>query len=644
MYLFFDTETTGLPKNLESPLSDHNNWPRMVQIAWLLYNDNRELVESESYIIFPEDFAISAQAAAIHGITNTKAKFEGTPIKEVLDKFLETFKKATHLIGHNLEFDYKIVGSELIRLGTGEYTWYKELNKRERICTMQDSRVINYCALQSHRDDYKWPKLSELYFKIFNNVFIEEHNAKKDIWATAQCFFKLVDFKILNYPIKYMPRYPLVPYQKDGKWGYIDQLYKMVIPCQYSSAYMFSNGLAVVTKTERNQNNKTLFGCIDINGEVVIPLEYYKILKYKNEFDKLIILFQEFGNLGSFSVDDDYGSHWYTDYTGGETGIIDNYGNIQYTTIYDSVIMNEFREIIFGRITSMEKELRDIFFQLHSYGLTRNLEEDKKIILNNKYNGGFVLKDGLRRFYKDGLYGFMNIENRVIIPAIYKKANDFSEGLAFVTVKLSGEVGFINTNGEMVISKALKNGSATDFNEGFSLVVTHSSRFLIDKEGKEWNGTKGYIICSNVQNGNVIVKRVHIRNYDEYEGEEEDYQHTKALDELRMYHEKFDEYDDDKYDYDNLEKSHILEHNLEIAKRRLEVSYYGLIDCGGSILIPLDYKMICRTSDNGIFFAESYSLGQGYISYSVSCSIDYNRFILDRGGVFFNFNSLTEVV
>jgi len=36
MYLFFDAETTGIPRNYKVPASDHRNWPRLVQIAWLL--------------------------------------------------------------------------------------------------------------------------------------------------------------------------------------------------------------------------------------------------------------------------------------------------------------------------------------------------------------------------------------------------------------------------------------------------------------------------------------------------------------------------------------------------------------------------------------------------------------------------------
>ena len=39
MYLIFDTETTGLPKRWDAPITDVNNWPRCVQIAWQLHDE-----------------------------------------------------------------------------------------------------------------------------------------------------------------------------------------------------------------------------------------------------------------------------------------------------------------------------------------------------------------------------------------------------------------------------------------------------------------------------------------------------------------------------------------------------------------------------------------------------------------------------
>ncbi len=34
--LFIDTQTTGLPKNWNAPITDTKNWPRLVQIAWII--------------------------------------------------------------------------------------------------------------------------------------------------------------------------------------------------------------------------------------------------------------------------------------------------------------------------------------------------------------------------------------------------------------------------------------------------------------------------------------------------------------------------------------------------------------------------------------------------------------------------------
>ena len=51
MYLFFDTETTGIPRNYKASVSDLKNWPRLVQIAWLLSEEDGNEVSSAEYIV-----------------------------------------------------------------------------------------------------------------------------------------------------------------------------------------------------------------------------------------------------------------------------------------------------------------------------------------------------------------------------------------------------------------------------------------------------------------------------------------------------------------------------------------------------------------------------------------------------------------
>ena len=53
MYLFFDIETTGLPKVRDASITNLSNWPRIVQLAWLRYDKNQNLTSEANYIIKP---------------------------------------------------------------------------------------------------------------------------------------------------------------------------------------------------------------------------------------------------------------------------------------------------------------------------------------------------------------------------------------------------------------------------------------------------------------------------------------------------------------------------------------------------------------------------------------------------------------
>ena len=183
MYLFFDTETTGLPKNWKAPITDLNNWPRLVQLAFLYYDGNGNKISDGDFIVKPEGFTIPADASRIHGISTEKALKEGKPLKEVLEYFHSLIGEAEVLVAHNMSFDEKIVGAEYLRIGM-----QNSIPTKKKICTMQST--TNFCALNGPYG-YKWPKLTELHFKLFKTGFDEAHNAAVDITATAKCFWEL---------------------------------------------------------------------------------------------------------------------------------------------------------------------------------------------------------------------------------------------------------------------------------------------------------------------------------------------------------------------------------------------------------------------------------------------------------------------
>jgi DNA polymerase III epsilon subunit-like protein len=142
MYLFFDTETTGLPKRRNAPVHDLDNWPRLVQLAFLLYDKRGNKVEGGDYIVKPEGFTIPSEAANIHGISTQKVLKEGQPLITVLLEFEAALKQAKILVAHNMAFDQNVVGAELLRAGFPNY-----LERLPKICTMR--RAANFCAIPS---------------------------------------------------------------------------------------------------------------------------------------------------------------------------------------------------------------------------------------------------------------------------------------------------------------------------------------------------------------------------------------------------------------------------------------------------------------------------------------------------------------
>ncbi len=193
MFLIFDTETTGLPRNYNAPLSDSDNWPRVVQIAWQLHDVKGNLLAANSIIVKPVGFTIPFNAAQVHGISTERALAEGYDLQAVLNEFVEAVKQTKYLCGHNIEFDLSIVGAEFLRLGMSDYFSGKPV-----IDTKNDD-VTEFCAIPGGRGGkYKWPKLEELYVKLFNEGFEEAHNAAFDVQATAKAFFELLKRNIIK--------------------------------------------------------------------------------------------------------------------------------------------------------------------------------------------------------------------------------------------------------------------------------------------------------------------------------------------------------------------------------------------------------------------------------------------------------------
>jgi DNA polymerase III alpha subunit (gram-positive type) len=189
-YLFFDTETTGLPTDYNAHHSEVDNFPRLVQLAAMLTDKKGNLLHAFSVFIKPNGYEIPS--GMIHGISHEQALDLGIELKEALQAFEELLKVAKCLVCHNYNFDSKIIASEFYRAGYENVA--NLIRAKDFVCTMLST--VDFCALPG-KVGFKYPRLSELYYAVFEEDFEGAHDAFADVKATKKCFFELLKRNVL---------------------------------------------------------------------------------------------------------------------------------------------------------------------------------------------------------------------------------------------------------------------------------------------------------------------------------------------------------------------------------------------------------------------------------------------------------------
>jgi DNA polymerase-3 subunit epsilon len=174
MYLFFDTETTGLPKNWKAKATDVDNWPRITQLAIIVTDENFKVQHEYSELVKPDDWSIPKEKFFIdNNMSTERCEQYGYPISKTLNSFVQLLKGCDYVVAHNMNFDLKVISAEMIRAGI------KTNHPTKKICSMLSTR------------DYfgtgKWPSLIKLHTKIFGADFGNAHDALADVRATVRC-------------------------------------------------------------------------------------------------------------------------------------------------------------------------------------------------------------------------------------------------------------------------------------------------------------------------------------------------------------------------------------------------------------------------------------------------------------------------
>ena len=193
-YLYFDVETTGLPikKNFNSypDICDNSKYDssRIIQIGYGLTLDS-----VVSYYRKPIDFS-TVDNSHIHKITYEDIKTKGILLSKIINnyKLKEYIQECDFIVGHNVLFDLHILGNELHRLNFTNLrdSITKVIATKKYICTGELG--TNICKIPLYSNVYKMPKLSELYFFLFNKQDIILHDAKHDVETLIKIHQKIL--------------------------------------------------------------------------------------------------------------------------------------------------------------------------------------------------------------------------------------------------------------------------------------------------------------------------------------------------------------------------------------------------------------------------------------------------------------------
>ena len=174
MIMFMDTETTNL---LAVEAADIENQPYIVEVACVKTTMAFDPPEVYTSLIKPPR-AIPENVIRIHHITN-EAVADKKPFAGYYRNLASFFVGVTHLIGHNLQFDKRVLENELKRINKLTNFPWPPFN----ICTVEEIFKIKGYRM----------RLGDLHEELLGYRFEEAHRAEADTLALMRVFKEMVN-------------------------------------------------------------------------------------------------------------------------------------------------------------------------------------------------------------------------------------------------------------------------------------------------------------------------------------------------------------------------------------------------------------------------------------------------------------------
>lgn len=285
---------------------------------------------------------------------------------------------------------------------------------------------------------------------------------------------------------------------KDVNYGLINRKGKVLLPCTYEYISPLEDDM-------RSIRVNNLYGMVNADGEICISCEYEQHMHSKNPNYQA---FKKNGKWGFLSKEEQIMIQFKYDnlerltdstfiaYVGNKCGLFRYSGDCILEPIYDEILYKVLDQPNDPSYVCSQNKMA--ILNSHNQFVTDFIYADRLTIPElGKYIQ--VSKAAISEYsYKNRLYGIIEYETgKEVIPCMYEDLGKISEGVIYA--KLKGKYGYIDINNKTIVP--FEYNDAEDFSEGLARVAIH---------GGYYNSVGGRLSYSNYgfidKSGNFIIE------------------------------------------------------------------------------------------------------------------------------------------